>query len=157
MQLSRSEYPGALAVPWGDGSGTGTGDSMVFYTPSLDGTVHTFSKELWMGAWSNARICSTTSNWKELYTLLHTLKREQTGARLRGWLVLYSTDNTATYWIAHNRSSSAPSLHELICTISQLEAQLGCMIEVIHVPGQAMIVHGEDGQSRSLWSDVNTP
>ena len=149
----RPLYPGALVVPWGDGSGTGTGGSIQFVTNTTPETPSTISdKELWMAIWNPKLISSASSNWKELRTLLTSLQRETTTKRLYGRRVVYFTDNLVTYWIMHNRTSSSPGLHTLVKSISLLEATLRFVLEVVHVPGLTMISHGEDGQSRGLWT-----
>jgi hypothetical protein len=65
--------------------------------------------------------------------------------------VFYFTDNIVTYFVMQNGSSSSPELHRLVRAAKLLELQLGCCIEVVHVPGRLMIVQGTDGLSRGMW------
>jgi hypothetical protein len=44
-----------------------------------------------------------------------------------------------------------PELHRLIVEIKVLEQELGCILEVVHVPGTLMITQGTDGLSRGVW------
>jgi hypothetical protein len=49
--------------------------------------------EAWMGAW-NGTVNSFTSNWKELRTVVDTIKREEVVFnRLRGRVFFYFMDN----------------------------------------------------------------
>jgi predicted nucleotidyltransferase len=51
--------------------------------------------QLWMAAWTD-RQESNTSNYKDLYTLLHTLKHEQAKGNLFGRYIIYFTDDATT-------------------------------------------------------------
>jgi hypothetical protein len=130
---------------WGDGSGTGTG-----------GTIQIASFEIlqWMGAWMPAAL-PHTSNWKELNTLLLSLQQVQDDpdrcAAVSGTAVFYFTDNEVTYYIAHSGSSRYVPLHNLVMKIKDLERALQVHLEVVHVPGKAMIGQGTDGLSRGIW------
>eukprot|EP00978_Attheya_sp_CCMP212_P041138 scaffold232072_cov50-Attheya_sp.AAC.2 len=84
-----------LIATWGDGSGMGTGGTL--QTHSTTGS--SSKMEMWMGVWSHA-VHSSTSNWKELRTLLETLRREQhlgTDGLSRG------------FWIAPHQARLSPS------------------------------------------------
>jgi hypothetical protein len=78
--------------------------------------------EAWMGAW-NRTVHSFTSNWRELMTVVHTLKREELICKkLRGKIVFYFTDNKVICNICKQGSSKNLSLHLLVhhlkaCTI----------------------------------------
>jgi hypothetical protein len=50
-----------------------------------------------------------------------------------------------------NGSSSSTELHKLVRAAKLLELELGCQIEVVHVPGRLMITQGTDGLSRGMW------
>jgi hypothetical protein len=144
---SRCGKAGKLAVTFGDGSGTGTGGTIEWLKDL--GLV----LEAWMGTWS-LEVVHFDSNWKELRTILKTIERMAIGAdaaELRGATLFYFTDNMVSYYVVQNGSSSSPELHRLVRSIKTLEVQLGCRIEVIHVPGVAMIDQGTDGLSRGLW------
>jgi hypothetical protein len=65
--------------------------------------------------------------------------------------VFYFTDNIVTYFVMQNGSSSSPELHKLVRAAKLLELQLGCRIEVVHIPGRLMIVQGTDGLSQGMW------
>jgi hypothetical protein len=134
-----------LSPTWGDGSGTGTG-----------GTIQIASLEVlqWMGAWMPSAL-PRTSNWKELNTLLLTLRQIANDpvrrASVQGTTVFYFTDNEVTYYITHSGSSRTPPLHALVMQIKDMERLLEIHLEVVHVPGKAMIAQGTDGLSRGIW------
>jgi hypothetical protein len=76
--------------------------------------------EAWMGAWNGA-IHSFTSNWRELRTVVETLKREEVILnKLRGIMVFYFTDNEVTYNICKKGSSKTLSLHLLVQQLKAL-------------------------------------
>jgi hypothetical protein len=109
--------------------------------------------EAWMGAW-NGTGHSFTFNWRELRTVVETLKREEVlFNKLRGRMVFYFIDNEATYSICKKGSSKTLSLHHLVQQLKVLELALGCRLEVIHVPGTTMITHGTNGLSRGMWAN----
>ena len=66
-------------------------------------------------------------------------------------MVFYFTDNLVSYYIINQGSSRSAGLQELVLEIKELCLELGCQLEVVHVPGKLMIVQGTDGQSRGLW------
>jgi hypothetical protein len=113
--------------------------------------------EAWMGTW-NGTVHSFTSNWRELRTVVETLKREEVVFnKLRGIMVFYFTYNGFTYNIFKKGSSKTLSLHLLVQQLKDLELALGDRLEVIHVPGTTMITHGTYGLSRGIWANgVNT-
>jgi len=98
-----------------------------------------------------------TSNWKELYTLLCTLRWDQYTGRLVGRHVFYFTDNTILYHICQQGSSKVPSLHPLVREIKLLCAKLSVVLEVVHVPGLAIIWEGTDGLSHPPHPDRLMP
>jgi hypothetical protein len=107
---------------------------------------------MWQGRWLPC-VHQFSSNWKELNTLritLETLKGEPAAA-IRGTTLFYFTDNSTTYWIMSNGSSKNLKLHLALEEIRALEVQLGCCLNVIHVPGLLMIQEGTDGLSRGIW------
>jgi hypothetical protein len=104
-----------------------------------------------MGA-LNGAIHSFTSNWRELRTVVETLKREEAiFNKLRGRMVFYLTENEVTYNICKKGSSKTLSLHILVQQVKALELALGCRLEFIHVPGATMITQGGDGLNRGIW------
>jgi hypothetical protein len=109
--------------------------------------------EAWMGAW-NGTVHSFTSNWRELRTVLATLKRDEAVFnKLRGKRVFYFTDNEVTYNICKKGSSKPLSLYVLVQQLKALELALGCHLETIYVPGTTMITQGTDGLSRGIWEN----
>jgi hypothetical protein len=48
-------------------------------------------------------------------------------------------------------ASRAPGLQEVVEDITLLEAELQCHLEVIHIPGTAIITQSTDGLSRGIW------
>jgi hypothetical protein len=107
---------------------------------------------MWKGKWSPC-VHHYSSNWKELYTLKLSLEmiREKRDDQIQGSTLFYFTDNSTAYWICNKGSSRNPTLHRLLEDIRSLEVQVGCHLEVIHVPGLIMIQEGTDGLSRGLW------
>ena len=66
-------------------------------------------------------------------------------------MVLYFTDNLVSYFVVNGSSSRSPGLHSLVVKIKELEQELGCHLEVVHVPGTYLIMQGTDGLSRGVW------
>jgi hypothetical protein len=145
-RCARSLRSGTLIPSWGDGSGTGTGGTLGLPDQPL---------RMWMGQWSPV-VYSYSSNWKELKTLLLTLRhlKATDRAAVYGTTVFYFTDNSTTYWIAASGSSPSPGLHALIEEIRLLELELMCNLQVVHVPGLLMIHQGTDGLSRGVWATI---
>ena len=139
----RSARSSTLIPTWGDGSGTGTGGTIML----PDQPMH-----LWMGQWSPA-VFHNSSNWKELKTLLLTLQQlaVKCPSDLEGTTVFYFTDNSASYYIVAGGSSRSPGLHKLIEQIQLILLDLRCHLEPVHVPGVVMIQQGTDGLSRGVW------
>ena len=140
----RSSKSASLVTTWGDGSGTGTGGTI-----SVAGSPF----KLWMGKWSPT-VYRHSSNWKELKTLLLTLQQlaANHSKDLQDTTVFYFTDNSTTYWVTRAGASKSPNLHALVEQILLLAADVGCKMEVIHVPGLLMIDQGTDGLSRGIWT-----
>jgi hypothetical protein len=139
---TRYERAATLAPGWGDGSGTGSGGTLrIAMGPTAQ----------WMGVWL-LHVSGTSSNWKELRTLLQMLEDlvKRNDDPVRGMTVFYFTDNSTVYY-AVQKGSSNSTLHSLIVRIKLAELQLGCLLEAIHVPGTVMIVQGTDGLSRGVW------
>ena len=139
----RTARSSTLVPTWGDGSGTGTGGTILLPDQPL---------HVWMGQWSPT-VYHFSSNWKELKTLLLTLQqlRNQTGTTLRGATVFYFTDNSASYYIVSGGSSTSPGLHQLVEQIQLLILDMEIILEAVHVPGVVMITQGTDGLSRGVW------
>lgn len=146
---TRGSRSSTLIPTWGDGSGTGTGGTILLPDRPLN---------LWMGQWTPA-VHHHSSNWKELKTLLLTLQQLATLPReaLEGVTVFYFTDNSVTYYVTSSGSSTSPGLHGLVEQIQLLAISLGCFLEVIHVPGVVMIEQGTDGLSRGIWMSTLHP
>ena len=65
--------------------------------------------------------------------------------------MFYFTDNMVSYYVVHSSSSRSPNLHALMLEIKDLEQELQCHLEVVHVPGTYLIMQGTDGLSRGVW------
>ena len=105
-----------------------------------------------MGAWE-PRVWHFSSNWKELRTLLATLQQAKRDGNktVSGSTFFYFTDNLTVHCIVGSGSSTSHELHKLVVAIKMLEQELGCVLEVAHVPGTLMITQGTDGLSRGVW------
>jgi hypothetical protein len=143
---SQARVIGTLVSAWGDGSGTGTGGTKQEHTLTGDHSL----MQLWMGVWS-AAVHHHSSNWKELRTLLETLRRERHNPTYQGALMIYFTDNLVSYELISKGSSGSPGLQELLREIKLLEVEMHCQVLAVHVPGVAMIRQGTDGLSRGIW------
>jgi hypothetical protein len=143
-----------LGVAWGDGSGSGSGSGSGGTFEWVDSGKGVLPKmDSWMGAWNGA-IHSFTSNWRNLGTVVETLKREEViFNKIRGRMVFYFTYNEFTYNICKKGSSKTLSLHILVQQLKALELALGCSLEVIHVPGTTMMTQGTNGLSRGVWEN----
>ncbi len=82
-----------------------------------------------MGVWL-IHVSATSSNWKELRTLLQMLEDlvKRTDDPVRGMTVFYFTDCSTVYF-AVQKGSSNSTLHSLIVRIKIAELQLGCLLE----------------------------
>ena len=146
---ARARDATTLSINWGDGSGTGTGGTNQW----IDAKGPVAQLDMWMGVWTDqVHHFDRSSNWKELRTILLALERHSSSNALRGRLVFYFTDNMVSYHILRSGSSTSPALHSLIRDIKLLELNMGCRLEVVHVPGDVMICQGTDGLSRGLWA-----
>ena len=83
--------------------------------------------------------------------MLESLLQEKGKDRLVDKVVFYFTDNLVSYYIINGGSSRSPGLHQLVLEIKEAAAELGCYLEVVHVPGTLMIGQGTDGLSRGMW------
>jgi hypothetical protein len=112
-----------LGVAWGDGIGSGSGSgsgSGVTFQWVDSGTGSLPRMESSMEAW-NGTVHSFTSNWRELRTVLETLKREEVVFnKIRGRMVFYFTDNEVAYSICKKGSSKTLSLHLLVKQLKAL-------------------------------------
>jgi hypothetical protein len=96
---ARDSY--TLGVAWVDGRGSGSGGTFE-WVESGKGVLPRM--DALMGAW-NGTVHSFTSNWRELRTVVETLKREEVVFnKLRGRMVFYFTDNEVTYNICKKGS-----------------------------------------------------
>jgi hypothetical protein len=136
-----------LIPTFGHGSGTGTGGTIQY---SMDEPL-----QMWKVVWSTqARVNS--SNWKEAETLRLTLARAKLSGRveLEGCTLFYFTDNIVTYYGLSSGASRIPSLHTVVEECKELEADLNCHVETIHVPSTTIIIQMTDGLSRGVWSSA---
>jgi hypothetical protein len=154
-QRCRLDNAGIMVPMFGHGSGTGAGGAVKH--PKEVKPVKTdesVTLEMWLGAWS-PHFFHHASNWKEARTLLKSLERAAADAeirkKVRGTTFFCFTDNMLTHHTVQGGASKAPELHKLVLKIMILELELGCHLEVVHVPGAAMISEGTDGLSRGMW------
>ena len=152
LGLSRQTQPrdvATIGVSWGDGSGTGTGGTINFLTIQ-DQDEH-IKLDVWMGTW-NGTMVQSTSNWKEMRTLLQTLQNEaiKGGTRVKHRRLIYCTDNMVMCDVFRRGVSKSNTLQKLFLEIKLLELQLECHLLLIHVPGTTMIREGTDGLSRGV-------
>jgi hypothetical protein len=147
-RYARATQSATLVPTWGDGSGTGTGGT--YQLPNR--FVEERPLKMWKGKWSPI-VYKFSSSWKELQTLNLTLQRleEDDPDAIKGTTVFYFMDNSTTYWISASGSSKNPAPHALIEEIRTREIRLGCLLEVIHVPGLIMIQQGTDALSCGIW------
>jgi hypothetical protein len=163
-----ARYPGSgtLVTTWGDGSGTGAGGTI--HTTQADRptgaggalpatdepTFRVGPAAMWMGQW-RPRIHKFSSNFKEMRTLLTALELLDGDpvrkAACKGTTLFYFTDNSVTYYAVMSGSSTSPHLQDLVRRIKLLELSLGCLLEVVHVPGVVVIDQGTDDLSRGVW------
>ena len=66
---------------------------------------------------------------------------------MKGHRLLYFTDNMVIYDVFRKGSSKSTPQWALFLRIKLLELELQCTLQVIHVPGTAMIKQGTDGLS----------
>jgi hypothetical protein len=145
-QYARTSRSGTLIPSFGDGSGTGTGGTVVYEEGA--------PMEMWMGAWS-PRVYHFSSNWKELRTLMATIERaHQAQTGIRGVTFFYFSDNSTTYFVMASGASTSPGLHDMVRRIKLLEIEMGLTLEVIHVPGTTIITQSTDGLSRGIWASI---
>jgi hypothetical protein len=146
-QTSRVDNASLLVPSFGDGSGTGTGGTVQY---NMDEPM-----QMWKAVWTcEAR--ANTSNWKEAETCRLTLERAKAEGRkeVRGCTFFYFTDNTTSYFAITKGASRIHSLHVIVTAIKELEAELGCRLEPIHVPGTTIIIQTTDGLSRGIWGSA---
>ena len=137
-----------LGVMWGDGSGSGAGGTFEWVAPDRGPLP---AMRSWMGSWSPS-VHHFSSNWRELRTLVASLKPSEQGlANVEDVQLFYFTDNSTVYHVTRSGSSTSPELHKLVQELKLLEIARGCRLDVIHVPGTTMIAQGTDGQSRGVW------
>jgi hypothetical protein len=107
---------------------------------------------MWKAVWTtDAR--QHSSNWKEAETLRLTLERAKTSRRvkIRGCTLFYFADDIVTYFAVAKGASRIRSLHKIVAACKELEAELGCVFEPIHVPGTTIILQTTDGLSQGIW------
>jgi hypothetical protein len=142
-RAARGHRSGVLVPSLGDGSGTGTGGTVLYDDVAF---------KMWMGTW-HPRLFHFLAVWKGMRTLLATLERAWSIKKegLTGVTFFYFTGNMATYYAVSKGSSKSPALHAMVICIKQLEILLGSYLEVTHVPGTTIITDGTDDLSRGIW------
>jgi hypothetical protein len=122
-RYARSDRSGTLIPSFGDGSGTGTGGTVVYEEGN--------PMEMWMGAYS-PRVYLFSSNWKELQTLMATIERaQQVQTDIRGVTCFYFSDYSTTYFVMASGASTSPGLHDMVRRIKLLAIELGITLEVM--------------------------
>jgi hypothetical protein len=142
---------GTLMVTLGDGSGTGTGNTLEQVEIGKHDSIPKI--ETWMEAWA-PQVFHFDSNWKELWTILWTLKHcyHRPDRHIYHSTTLFYFTDMVSYYVVQNGSSSSPELHnKLTREIKTYEVKLGSRIEAIYVPGELMIIAGPNGLSRRIW------
>jgi hypothetical protein len=140
---------GTLVPSFGDGSGTGTGGTVQYHEGE--------PFEMWLGTW-HPRAFHFSANWKEMRTLQATLERARdTQQDVRGVTFFYFTDSSTVYYAISKGASTSPGLHNMVERIKKLEIELGCHLEVVHVPGTTLIMERTDGLSRGIWISALHP
>jgi hypothetical protein len=110
------------------GGGSGSGGTLE-WVESGNGALP--KMEAWMGPW-NGTVHRFTSNWRELRTVVETLKREDVVFnKLRWRIFFYFTDNEVFCHICKKGSSKTLYMHMLVQQLKALELALGCHLEVI--------------------------
>jgi hypothetical protein len=142
---SRASRAEILIPSFSDESGTGTGGTIQYY--------RSMPLERWKAVWDAPVMwMSRSSNWKEVSTLRLTLQRAKAQqAHVDGCTFFYFTDNIFTYYRVMKGASQSPGLQEVVKEIKLLEAELRCHLEVIHIPGTAIITQSTEGLSRGIW------
>jgi hypothetical protein len=87
-----------------------------------------------------------------------TLERAKEQQRdVKGVTFFYFTDSATVYFAVSKGSSTSPGLQDMVLRIKLLEHDLGCHLEVIHVPGTTIITERTDGLSRGVWISALHP
>jgi hypothetical protein len=108
---------------------------------------------MWLGQW-HPYVLASSSNYKEMRTLHTALELLESNPERKAacfGTTFYFTDNSVTYFAVQGGSSKSPGLQSLVRKIKLLELRLGCLLEVVHVPGVVMIDQGTDDLSRGVW------
>ena len=142
LRLVRGRAIHEVLYGFGDASGSGFGS-----TWEVDGKLH-----FRLGVWKSDGE-GTSSNFRELKNLVDSLKEMASKGALKGREVFMFTDNSTADHAFANGTSSSKALFNLVVEARALEADYGCIIRVIHVPGKRMIAQGSDGLSRGNFNE----
>jgi hypothetical protein len=85
-------------------------------------------------------VVDSSSNWRELGNLVHSLKFLSKDHDIRGHKIFIFTDNStaeASFWKGIAKSEK---LFDLVLELKELELELGLMLHVIHISDRRMIV-----------------
>ena len=137
LRLIRGLSLAYVLYGFGDASGAGFGSSWT----SKGGTNYRF------GVWGKD-VAGTSSNYKELANLVHTLHTMCNEEDLSGTEVYLFTDNSTAEAAFHKGSSTSEKLHELVTNLREMEMEFGVKFILCHVAGERMIHQGTDGLSR---------
>ena len=142
LRLVRGKCVSEAIYGFGDASGKGFGASWeegerVFYR---------------LGVWGKDGD-GTSSNFRELANLVHTLEKMGAQGHLKGREIFLFTDNSVAEKAFYNGTSTSKLLFDLILEARLIEAKYGCLIRLIHVSGKRMIAQGTDGLSRGNFNE----
>jgi hypothetical protein len=85
------------------------------------------------------------------YAFSPATSESQWPPRSAGCTFFYFTDNIVTYYVMAKEASRIPSLPAIVTAYKELEADLGCHLEPVHVLGTTIILQTTDGLSRGVW------
>lgn len=142
LRLVRGRCISEALYGFGDASGKGFGASWeegekIFYR---------------LGVWGRDGD-GTSSNYRELANLVHTLEKMGGQGHLKGREIFLFTDNSTAEKAFYNGTSSSQILFSLVLEARLIEAKYGCIIRLIHVSGKRMIAQGTDGLSRGNFNE----
>ena len=90
----------------------------------------------------------TSSNFKELLNLVHTVEEEAAVGHLQHAELWLFTDNSTAENCFVRGSSKSKLLHELVLRLRKVEMDYGVSLFLVHCAGTRMIAQGTDGLSR---------
>jgi hypothetical protein len=100
------------------------------------------------GFWSEVVSQTETSNWREFQNIVDSLREDVVQGRLAGTELWIGTDNSTAEASFYKGTSSSPKLNELVLDLRLLAIRGNFVLNLFHIAGTRMIVHGVDGLSR---------